>query len=505
MSGAIKRQTTNFGFNIINYDFPRWHTFEWQNWDVVDAVLAAAGLTSVRGVWANSTQYIIGDRVIDDTDNTIWLCGVNHTSAASGTFFEDRTANPTYWSVISTLPVNRGMWLTAVNYSTQDIVRFGNAYYFCIAAHLSDVFADDLAADKWVLIFDLQDAIDAEAGAIASAAAAATSATDADNSATAAENSATASSSSASDASTSASNAATSETNAAASALQAANVVSDSVIGAVRTDIVQSHTNAQQFQGIQNLGDWLWYNNCYLRKVGANLVLSPKNGNLLFIHGQPEQIPSVGVTLAATGLTPGTVYYIYAYMNAGVMTLEASTTAFGIGSIVPFIGWPIKNGDSTRTIVGLWECTTGPAWATDDATYIGGVSYFNRRKKTAYKNFNANRSVSAGAGAVEVNTEIRVSYVTWADSVIDVYAQGGWTVSGVATANSQIRQDGVYLAPSFSAVSSNTTVSLFLRAESYVTVGKHYATIFAECIGGTSVTFLGGANGQVQLSVTVEG
>ena len=47
MTGAVKRRTTNFGFNIINYDFPRWHTYDWQNWDVVDAVLAAANLTDV--------------------------------------------------------------------------------------------------------------------------------------------------------------------------------------------------------------------------------------------------------------------------------------------------------------------------------------------------------------------------------------------------------------------------------------------------------------------------
>ena len=257
MSGAIKRQTTNFAFNIINYDFPRWHTFEWQNWDTVDAVLAAAGLTSVRGIWANSTQYIIGDRVVDDTDNTIWLCAVNHTSAASGTFAAERTANPSYWIVISSLPVNRGTWVTAVNYSTQDIVRQGNAYYFCIAAHTSGVFATDLAANKWALIFDLTDAINASTAAAASASAAAasqiaaansataaagsastasTAATNAGNSATAAGNSATAASGSASAASTSASNAATSATNAAASASAANTSASNAATSATNAN-----------------------------------------------------------------------------------------------------------------------------------------------------------------------------------------------------------------------------------------------------------------------------
>lgn len=251
-TGAIKRLTNNFGFNIINYDFPRWHTYEWQNWDVIDAVLAAANLTSVRGVWNNSTSYLIGERVVDDSDSTLWLVAVNHTSAASGTFAEDRTANPTYWTAITTVPIYRGAWTTTTVYTTQDIVLINNAYYLCIAAHTSGVFATDLAASKWTLIIDLSAAIASaaaaavsEANAAASAAAALTSennAETAETNAEAAEASAIAAASSAStsagtattqagiattkagEAATSASNAATSETNAATSATNAATI-----------------------------------------------------------------------------------------------------------------------------------------------------------------------------------------------------------------------------------------------------------------------------------------
>lgn len=206
-TGAIKRLTSNFGFNIINYDFPRWHTFEWQNWDVIDAVLAAANLTSVRGVWNNSTSYLVGERVVDDSNSTLWLVAVNHTSAASGTFAEDRIANPTYWTAITTVPIYRGAWTTTTVYTTQDIVLINNAYYLCIAAHTSGVFATDLAASKWTLIIDLS-------AAIASAAAAAVSETNAAASAAAAlvsEN----------NAETAEVNAETAETNAAASAVTA--------------------------------------------------------------------------------------------------------------------------------------------------------------------------------------------------------------------------------------------------------------------------------------------
>ena len=104
-SGAIKRKTANFGLNIINYDFPRWHTFDWQNWETLDAVLSAAGLTAVRCIWENNTAYAVGERVVDNASSSIWICSVAHTSAISGTFGDDRLAHPTYWRAISSVSV----------------------------------------------------------------------------------------------------------------------------------------------------------------------------------------------------------------------------------------------------------------------------------------------------------------------------------------------------------------------------------------------------------------
>ena len=226
MTGAVKRRTTNFGFNIINYDFPRWHTYDWQNWDVIDSVLAAAHLTSVRGVWENAADYIPGDRVVDDTDATLWVCNIAHTSAATGTFLADRTANPSYWAAVSSVPVYRGNWTTATNYITQDIIKTNNAYYLCIATHTSNIFANDLAADRWTLIMDASDAINAAIAAAASASAAATSAGNAASSASAAAGSASSASTSATNAGNSATAAAGSATTAGTSATNAANSAS---------------------------------------------------------------------------------------------------------------------------------------------------------------------------------------------------------------------------------------------------------------------------------------
>jgi hypothetical protein len=48
--------------------------------------------------WANSTTYAVGALAKDTAGNTYWRCLVAHTSPASGTFADARTASPTQWS-----------------------------------------------------------------------------------------------------------------------------------------------------------------------------------------------------------------------------------------------------------------------------------------------------------------------------------------------------------------------------------------------------------------------
>lgn len=262
MVGAILSKTPNYGFSKVRYDMPGWHTVEHDNWTLIDTLLNSIGaVPGNRGIWTNSTSYAIGDRATDPDTSQIYRCNVAHISAASSTFAVDRAANPTYWTLLISVPVDRGAWVTAVTYNTQDIVKQANAYYICIATHTSGVFATDLAAGKWTLIFDLQPALDAATAAASSASAASGSATAAADSATAANNSKNAAATSETNAGTSASAAAgsataagNSATAAANSAAAAANVVSTGVSGAIRTDTVQSFTAPQKAQAQTNLG-----------------------------------------------------------------------------------------------------------------------------------------------------------------------------------------------------------------------------------------------------------
>ncbi len=104
---AVSALTTNYKFKLIDFDSVTWHDDNYDNWREVDALLFNfIQLTGVQGVWAISTAYVIGDRVIDGTDSTIWEVFVNHTSASSGTFAADRLTNPTYWSQIGGSALN---------------------------------------------------------------------------------------------------------------------------------------------------------------------------------------------------------------------------------------------------------------------------------------------------------------------------------------------------------------------------------------------------------------
>lgn len=48
----------------------------------------------------------------------------------------------------------RGPWVTATAYIAKDVVSQGTGSYICAVAHTSGTFATDLAAGKWVCIFD---------------------------------------------------------------------------------------------------------------------------------------------------------------------------------------------------------------------------------------------------------------------------------------------------------------------------------------------------------------
>tara|TARA_A100001391_G_scaffold176590_2_gene139887 strand:- start:5385 stop:6650 length:1266 start_codon:yes stop_codon:yes gene_type:complete len=181
---------------------------------------------------------------------------------------------------------------------------------------------------------------------------------------------------------------------------------------------------------------------CRLSVTSATtLRLSPYNGSSLIIGGATQQVPSAGVSYTLSGLAASTLYYVYAFMNSGVMTLEVVAT----GHSTATNGVEVKTGDSTRTLVGM-VFTTGSTQFADGAANRLCANWFNRRSLLSRANFTAPRSTASGT-PVELNSEIRNSFVCWGDESTNFQCWGSVTISGAAgtQANTYIGVDSTTL------------------------------------------------------------
>ena len=216
---------------------------------------------------------------------------------------------------------------------------------------------------------------------------------------------------------------------------------------------------------------------------GGNLVLQRRNGRKLVINGYQEDVPSGGVSLAATGLTAGTTYYIYAYMSGSTMTLEASATSPATGTD----GITIKTGDSSRTLVGMARPVSGPAWV-DSATQRFVRSYFNRQAVVGRGSFTANRTTTS-TSYVELNTEIRVEFLIWEDEGVLAAIIGPHFISSAtaAYAYTSVAFDGTTAeGESMSFVANYAVLPVsYTRLKTGLSVGYHYATVVGKVSGQT--------------------
>ena len=168
--------TTNFNFELIDFDTIPWHTKEHDTWRLADAVFAQyIAIAGIKGIWDNALTIAVADKYVDRELGTIHTALIAHTSASSGTFADDRTANASFWESFSLEQAFRGTWATGRAYAVSEFVVDGHRYAVCQTAHTSTTSFDTDTAN-WLTLIDTT----------ASVTAAASSATDAATSATAA-------------------------------------------------------------------------------------------------------------------------------------------------------------------------------------------------------------------------------------------------------------------------------------------------------------------------------
>ena len=228
---------------------------------------------------------------------------------------------------------------------------------------------------------------------------------------------------------------------------------------------------------------------CRLALDGSNLRLSPFNGNLLTIGGVNYAVPDAGVALAPTSLAAATVYYIYAYMNSGTMTLEASTTATALVN-----GLLVKNGDSSRTFVAWARTSSGTAWV-DDSITAHVISYYNAREKTLLALGTANRAFTATSMTL-VDNEYRSFFLAHSNYPVTLRFNGtafqnaGANRTSISVAVDSTVGEGVIMQPPDTGAYDMSSSYTFSGLSSGAT---HIGGVFGAVSSGTS-TILWNAN-----------
>jgi hypothetical protein len=234
-----------------------------------------------------------------------------------------------------------------------------------------------------------------------------------------------------------------------------------------------------------------------LIKSGSNLTLEAVGGNAVEINGRIHQYTTLP-TLAASGLSVGTTYFIYLYDNAGSATLEASTTGYTVTNK----GRPDKTGDATRRLMGLARVITGPAWADNQGQRL--VRSYNHRKSLDLLGAFTSNSTTTSTSYVELQSAARIEFLVWAFEVVAISVSG----ANKNTASSDdvftsVGLDGATTLDAFNVVhpAVNSYSPVGLSINTIASEGYHYATILGKVAAGTG-NWEGGGTVGVRTTIT---
>jgi hypothetical protein len=217
------------------------------------------------------------------------------------------------------------------------------------------------------------------------------------------------------------------------------------------------------------------YGQCRFDYTDASTcTLSRYNGASLTIDGTRYEIPTSGPTLGITGLTNDTLYYVYALYENGAIALRESTTA----PTAAATGLKVKSDNSAWTYVGMVYPKAGAFVNTYGSRLV--ASWFNRRPSTGWSQFTAARSTTS-ITLTEVNTEIRVNFLTHVEDPVDLRINGAVYNAGTDYSYTVASIDGDAgggWAPTGATGTNGTSIGISqVRGAGEVTTGFHYATL----------------------------
>jgi hypothetical protein len=163
-------RTPNYNLELIDFNKIPWHSREHDNWRSIDAIFANfIVVTNLQGVWQNATDVTVGQKFVDAELGTIFTVLIAHTTASTGLFEADRTANTTYWGEFTVQVTSKGTYAQNTAYSPNDFILQGTRYGVVQNAYTSDTTAAtatlsydiDVAAGDIITLVDTIDTLNA--------------------------------------------------------------------------------------------------------------------------------------------------------------------------------------------------------------------------------------------------------------------------------------------------------------------------------------------------------
>jgi len=248
------------------------------------------------------------------------------------------------------------------------------------------------------------------------------------------------------------------------------------------------------------------------RSSATLLTFTPYNGDRIKINGTVFAIPTAGIAglantsvfvngTGASNLAASTLYYVYAFSNAGTVTADFSTTSHATSTTAGNVGVEIKSADNTRTLIGMIR-TNGSSQFVNSTSQRFVLNWFNKKEIVARANYTTDRAVT-GATFTENNAELQPEILVWSGDPIHIFMNGvGAVTSGVGTIYVALTTDNTAIVSSAEGQSAGTSAaagySFFVACSmvSYLSEGYHFAQVFSKAnAGGVTVTLGGGGGG----------
>ncbi|SES76335.1 hypothetical protein [Variovorax sp. OV084] len=151
---------------------------------------------------------------------------------------------------------------------------------------------------------------------------------------------------------------------------------------------------------------------------GGNLVLLPRDGNLICINGYNRPIPAAGVTLAATGTAANTSYNIYAYWTGSAVALERDTASHALDANY---GVRVKSTDATRTLLAKARTVSAGAWVNSSSQRFL-INWVNGGRKVSAKTALPSTLTTSSTSPQFLGS---VEFLSWGNETISVSLAGG--------------------------------------------------------------------------------